>query len=114
MLAGSTAKARRSPGRMPGRHSRRWSAIASWIRQRGLWAPVALAALVVGFYWKMLFLGRTIGGLDALDYFYPYRAYAAAAIQHGRLPLWNPDIFGGVPFLANIQAAVFYPLSGLF
>jgi hypothetical protein len=69
---------------------------------------------VLAFYWKMLFLGRTIGGLDALDYFFPYRAYAANAIRQGRLPLWNPDIFGGVPFLANIQAAVLYPPSGLF
>src|SRR5579864_3514479 len=99
---------------MPGRHLRRWSAIASWTRGRALWAPVALAALVAAFFWKMLFLGRTIGGLDVLDYFYPYRVYARDAIQGGRLPLWNPDIFGGVPFLANIQAALFYPLSVLF
>src|SRR5205823_13134179 len=36
------------------------------------------------------------------------------AVRAARLPLWNPDIFGGVPFLANIQAAVFYPPSALF
>ncbi|MDE3077815.1 MAG: YfhO family protein, partial [Chloroflexota bacterium] len=72
------------------------------------------AALAAGFFWKLLFKGLAIGGLDVLDYFYPYRAYAAQAIQHGRLPLWNPDIFGGVPFLANIQTSLFYPLSALF
>ena len=46
---------------------------------------------------------------DAYVYFYPLRAYAAAAIQAGRLPLWNPSSFLGVPFLANPQTALFYP-----
>ncbi|MHB8618113.1 MAG: YfhO family protein [Chloroflexota bacterium] len=55
-----------------------------------------------------------MGGLDVLDYFYPYRAYAGQAIRSGRLPLWNDQVFGGVPFLANIQTALFYPFSALF
>ncbi|MFN2165165.1 MAG: hypothetical protein ACK2U9_02765, partial [Anaerolineae bacterium] len=29
----------------------------------------------------------------------------------GQLPLWNPYIYSGHPFLADIQSAVFYPLS---
>ncbi|MGH2543689.1 MAG: hypothetical protein ACRDIB_12865, partial [Ardenticatenaceae bacterium] len=32
----------------------------------------------------------------------------------GRLPEWNPTIFGGVPFLADSQAQLFYPLSWPF
>ena len=70
--------------------------------------------MVVAFFWKILVLGRAIGGLDVLEYFFPYRAYAQQAIDAGRLPLWNPDHFGGAPFLANIQNAVFYPLTALF
>lgn len=66
------------------------------------------------FFWKILFLGGAIGGLDVLEYFYAYRTYAAKAIQAGRLPLWNPDHFGGAPFLANIQNSVFYPPTALF
>lgn len=33
----------------------------------------------------------------------------AEALAQGRLPLWNPYIFGGAPLFANIQAAVLYP-----
>ncbi len=33
-----------------------------------------------------------------------------AALRSGHLPLWNPFIFLGAPFLANPQAAVLYPL----
>ncbi|HEU0169096.1 MAG TPA: YfhO family protein, partial [Chloroflexota bacterium] len=81
---------------------------------RGLHIPVLLAAITAGFFWRILFQDRAIAGLDVLDYFAPYRTLAQQAIDSGRLPLWNPDIFGGVPFLANIQSAVFYPLTGLF
>ena len=80
----------------------------------GAWAPLLLAGVVLAFFWKILLLGRAIGGLDVLEYFFPYRAYAQQAIDAGRLPLWNPNQFGGAPFLANIQTAVFYPLSALF
>ncbi len=48
-------------------------------------------------------------GYDLLTYFYPYRVAVADALARGRLPLWNPDIFGGAPLFANIQAAVLYP-----
>jgi hypothetical protein len=81
---------------------------------RGGWVPVLIAAITAAFFWKILLLGRAIGGLDVLEYFYPYRVYARQAIDNGRLPLWNPDIFGGAPFLANIQAGLFYPPTALF
>jgi hypothetical protein len=48
--------------------------------------------------------------VDALAYFTPYWAYRLAELRAGHLPLWNPYLFLGVPFLANPQAAVLYPL----
>ena len=50
------------------------------------------------------------GSGDAFDYFIPYRAYASHVLRTGHIPLWNPYLFMGVPFLANSQAAVLYPL----
>ncbi|MCK5020969.1 MAG: hypothetical protein KAS32_28400, partial [Candidatus Peribacteraceae bacterium] len=35
-------------------------------------------------------------------------------ITHHELPLWNPYIFSGTPFLSNSQSAMFYPLNYLF
>ncbi|MCB0187515.1 MAG: YfhO family protein, partial [Caldilineaceae bacterium] len=57
-----------------------------------------------------LFTNRVLASGDILLYFYPYRDYAAAALRAGQIPLWNPYIFTGAPFLANPQAAVLYPL----
>ena len=69
-----------------------------------------LAIFVALLYYPLLFTNRVLASGDILLYFYPYRDYAAAALREGRIPLWNPYIFNGVPFLANPQAAVLYPL----
>ncbi len=71
---------------------------------------VVLLILSLAFFWKMALTNLILVGLDVFTYFYPYRAYAAEALRRGRIPLWNPYLFLGVPFLANPQAAVFYPL----
>lgn len=75
---------------------------------------VSLLALVLLFFWKIALTNLILAGLDLFAYFYPYREYAAQVIRAGHLPLWNPYLFLGVPFLANIQSAVLYPLNLLF
>ncbi|MDE2312828.1 MAG: hypothetical protein KGL04_01465 [Elusimicrobia bacterium] len=48
---------------------------------------------------------------DLYAYHYPLRHLVASSLERGRLPFWNPYIFGGTPLLANPQSAVFYPAS---
>ena len=73
--------------------------------------PLFLLILSVGFFWQQVFFDRILGGYDITTYFYPYRDYASFVLREGKIPLWNPYIFLGVPFLANIQSAVFYPFN---
>lgn len=73
-------------------------------------AALLLAAFVLLLFARLLFTDRVLASGDILHYFYPYRDFAAAALREGRIPLWNPYIFSGAPFLANPQAAVLYPL----
>lgn len=70
-----------------------------------------LAALVVVFLRQAVFTNLIFARGDTLLYFYPYWDYRAQSLLAGRLPLWNPYLFMGVPFLANSQAGVFYPLN---
>ena len=72
------------------------------------WATLGLATLAV--CWPLGLTNRILAGVDALTYFTPYWAYRMAELRAGHLPLWNPYLFAGVPFLANPQAAVLYPL----
>src|SRR5713101_405013 len=75
---------------------------------------VGLLAASLVFYYPLVFLGRALVDYDAFVYFYPQRVYLAQSLLARRIPLWDPDLFLGVPFLANPQTAVLYPLSWLF
>ena len=72
------------------------------------WLTLALATLAI--LWPLGLTHRVLAGVDALTYFTPYWAYRMAELRAGQMPLWNPYLFLGVPFLANPQAAVLYPL----
>jgi hypothetical protein len=78
---------------------------------RDFLAVALLCTLVIALYWRIALAGRVLAGGDVFVYFYPYWAEATRAAQAGRLPLWNPYLFMGAPFLANSQVGVFYPLN---
>jgi hypothetical protein len=43
-----------------------------------------------------------------------WKAHIRESLAAGELPLWNPKILTGIPFLAAGQASTFYPLNILF
>ncbi len=72
---------------------------------------LALAGLILLFFWKLAFTNLVLARGDVFLYFYPYWEYRAEVLSAGHLPLWNPYLFMGAPFLANSQAGVLYPLN---
>ena len=74
-----------------------------WDRWPDLGMAVALLALAVVFFWKIALTNLILVGVDVFTYFTPFKAYAARVLRAGRLPLWNPYLFMGVPFLANCR-----------
>lgn len=74
--------------------------------------------IVVGAYYPWLDYkwGYTVGvpvynGLvsDVVSVIYPIKALAVEFIKKGELPLWNPNLFGGYPLLANFQIGLLFP-----
>ncbi len=80
-------------------------------KERGWLALPALVALTALFFNRLAFSNLILARGDTFLYFYPYWSAAAAALRAGRVPLWNPDLFMGAPFLANSQVGFFYPLN---
>src|SRR5687767_7006346 len=78
-----------------------------------VFALAALALLVVAFFWRMIFTDLILPRGDVFTYFYPYWDFRNAALRAGHIPLWNPYIFMGAPFLANSQSGVLYPPNWL-
>ena len=81
-------------------------------------ADMLAMALLLGatvLYYRSLALSDSIlVGFDIFTYFYPNEQFATDSLRKGVLPLWNPYLFSGVPFIANMQTAVFYPFNLVF
>jgi Bacterial membrane protein YfhO len=50
---------------------------------------------------------------DLIEFHYPLADYAFQSLRQGRFPLWDPTIYCGMSFVANVQAALFYPPTWL-
>jgi hypothetical protein len=76
--------------------------------------PLALIiVLTLVFFHQMAFTDKILARGDTYNYFYPYWDVRNEAYRAGELPLWTPDIFMGVPLLANPQLGTYYPPNWL-
>jgi hypothetical protein len=66
--------------------------------------------LVSGFFWRTLSgaVFQPADGGDLVSFLFPTYRFAAAELSQGRLPLWNPTLYGGAPFIGDIQAGFLY------
>lgn len=72
-------------------------------------AAYALAALSLG--WPAL-TGQFLVSPHSDQYIagYAFREFGAAALREGNgFPLWNPYLFGGMPYVAAMHGDIFYP-----
>jgi len=104
-------------------------------------AILVLVALPFLFFWPVVFGGKTLVPVDNLFVWEPWRSLAVQygvaephnpllsdlilenyvwklfirrCVSAGELPLWNPYLFTGVPFLAAGQHSALYPFSLIF
>jgi len=76
-------------------------------------AILALVALWLLFFWRLFTpvaadqASLTLG--DFSGQFVTFAGYQYDRLSSGQIPLWNPYNNGGLPFIADTQAAVFYP-----
>ena len=76
-------------------------------------AGLILAGATMAFFWQVLFAGAWMpaGGGDLVPFLYPNYQFAAHHLRQGIIPLWNPHLYSGVPFAADPQSGLFYPVN---
>jgi len=87
-------------------------------------AAVILALLVLIFISPGFFQGRYLAPVDTTHYVAPYLDITTQMlpwwnlskeiIRSGHFPFWNIFSGNGLPLMANMQSAVFFPLTWLF
>ena len=80
-------------------------------------ALIAFALCTVGvlFLFLPMFTGHFLGG-DHSDQTWtgiPFRHFWATETRGGGIPMWNPFMFGGMPFVGAMHGDIFYPTSFL-
>lgn len=79
------------------------------------WLPATLfAVLTIGLFREFIVSNGMLFGTDvtALGYF-ARKFYADFVRTHHAFPLWNPFLFGGLPFVDAMHGDIFYPTTVL-
>jgi uncharacterized membrane protein YfhO len=78
---------------------------------------ILLFSLPLFYLGSVLFSGTTIVGspfADAKSQFFYTRLFGFSELSRFSMPLWNPYVFGGTPFVGTLQSSIFYPLNLIF
>ncbi|MCB0064647.1 MAG: hypothetical protein KDE19_21135, partial [Caldilineaceae bacterium] len=80
------------------------------VRAADIFAGGLLLVLTLGFFWRTASgdVYQPADGGDLVSFLFPTYRFAAAQLQQGHLPLWNPTLYGGAPFIGDIQAGFLY------
>jgi hypothetical protein len=73
---------------------------------------LSLLLLCLAVFWPLL-NGKALFFGDLELYFYPLGELGRRQIAGGHLPLWNPEMFGGVSYAGNPQVLYLYPVNAL-
>lgn len=65
------------------------------------------------YFWPQLGQGKALYWGDIGLYFTPMQQFLHARLQAGQIPLWNPLILCGAPYVGNPQTWPLYPFSAL-
>jgi hypothetical protein len=113
--------------------------LPAFARDERFWVALCYLALVVAFFWPSFWSGAVplplmnayvqpdpiwaaqaptsaAGGANRLlgdvsGFYFPYLSFTIDSLRAGQFPLWNPGLFGGMPFFAANQAALLYPIN---
>jgi hypothetical protein len=82
-------------------------------RARDLASLALLTLAVAAFFWPLILTQSWIprGGGDLVSFLWPMYRFSARSLRSGTVPLWNPHLYSGAPFVADNQSGVFYPIN---
>jgi len=78
-------------------------------RTAPLLVPVLTAAMFADVFFTREPIVVSHRKTDVVAYFACCREFGFGELRRGNLPLWNPYLFSGTPFVGGFQSAAFYP-----
>jgi len=75
---------------------------------------IAFIVLLLFFFRDPVFTGGVFYLDDIESQYFPMRHFQHKMASAGKIFMWNPFIFSGTPYLADIQTALFYPVNWIY
>jgi hypothetical protein len=83
--------------------------------RKDLVACCFLAFVSLFLFKDILISGHSLFGTDFVSCYLGMKQFLYDEVRgHHSIPLWNPYLFGGMPFWAHFESTIFYPLDVLF
>ncbi len=78
--------------------------------------PLLVTIITVGFWWKLVLTSEFtwLNSPDLARQVLPWYQFEASEWHHGRVPLWDPNLWFGQPLIGQTNQGVASPLSWLF
>ena len=101
------------PRAAAGLRSAKAASVLTPLRRFPWWQVVLIfLGLTLIFHSAILFGGKFLWE-DFVEQEFPFRTLAASSLAHGIVPHWDPYVFAGMPFVADVQVAFWYPFNML-
>ena len=81
--------------------------------KKDILALLAFSVLVIAYFWKIIFLKCTFLTQDLCTFYFPIVVQFSKMLKLHTVWFWDPWIFSGFPFIANVFTGLFYPLNWL-
>ena len=90
---------------------RPYSTIKLSPKQVQVFVPTVLLLLTLVYFWPQLIERKALYWGDIGLYFTPMAEFLRTNLRAGRVPLWNPLIYCGTPYVGNPQTWPLYPVT---
>ncbi len=79
-----------------------------------IWICMGILFVFWLIFFSQILTGKAFLWDDFAQQYYPGKTLAAATLNSGEFPFWNPYTFSGMPFFADLQIAILYPFNYIF
>lgn len=110
-----TKRSKKKKQQLVPKEKARGPGLTSHLEKLGDWGPILLFFfLTVVLFRNFIFSGDMLFGTDTFEAGLMFRSFYADFVRtYHTLPLWNPYLFGGLPYVDAMHGETFYPLAVL-
>lgn len=88
--------------------------IETWLNRYPSLLPILFGIVLICLRFFPFFFGNTVLFGDNFSLMVPGKLFTAQWLAQGILPLWNPMLFAGIPWIGDVNQSILYPSTLFF